>query len=62
MVGRSEGTLVLCLVLANTPMESNGQGRGAWSSLFKMCHGPGTVGYCHAIWEDCVKSDATKAG
>ena len=29
--------LVLSCVLANTPMESNGQGWGAWSSLVKMC-------------------------
>ena len=29
--------LVLYYVLANTPMESNGQGRGAWSSLVEMC-------------------------
>ena len=29
--------LVLSYVLANTPMESNGQGWGAWSSLVEMC-------------------------
>ena len=29
--------LVLYYVLANTPMESNGQGWGAWSSLVEMC-------------------------
>ena len=29
--------LVLSYVLANTPMESNGQGLGAWSSLVEMC-------------------------
>ena len=30
--------LVLSYVLANTPMESNGQGWGAWSSLVEMCY------------------------
>ena len=29
--------LVLSYVLANTPMESNGQGWGAWCSLVEMC-------------------------
>ena len=29
--------LVLSYVLTNTPMESNGQGWGAWSSLAEMC-------------------------
>ena len=28
--------LYSCPVPANTPMESNGQGRGAWSSLVKQ--------------------------
>ena len=29
--------LVLSYVLANAPMESNGQGWVAWSSLVEMC-------------------------
>ena len=29
--------LVLSCVLANDPMESNGQGWGAWSTLVQMC-------------------------
>ena len=33
----SPTSLVLSYVLANTPMESNGQGWGAWSSLVEMC-------------------------
>ena len=34
---RCNAGLVLSYVLANTPMESNGQGWGAWSSLVEMC-------------------------
>ena len=36
-VDSDRDNLVLSYVLANTPMESNGQRWGAWSSLVEMC-------------------------